>query len=141
MPLVYDELRNLAAARMTSERENHTLQGTALVHEAYLRLVDVDDPQQWNGRKHLFAAAAEAMRRILVENARRKQRIKHGGLLAQVELVDPPAPDHDQKPLALDEALHRLATEDPEATGGFGAMVVCYLQKRAIASLTVCFVD
>src|SRR5687767_2037083 len=79
LPLVYDELRKLAAQRMAKESPGQTLQATALVHDAYLRLVDVDVPQQWNGRGHFFAAAAEAMRRILVERARGKARFKHGG--------------------------------------------------------------
>src|SRR5688572_33245296 len=79
LPLVYEELRKLAAQRMAAERPGQTLQATALVHEAYLRLVGADDPQRWNGRGHFFAAAAEAMRRILVERARRRARIRHGG--------------------------------------------------------------
>src|SRR4051812_40461878 len=78
LPLVYDELRTLAAARMAAEKPGHTLQATALVHEAFVRLVGPSDPQSWNGRGHFFAAAAEAMRRILVENARRKGRDRHG---------------------------------------------------------------
>src|SRR6266545_1130911 len=79
LPLVYDELRKLAAQRLGHETPGQTLQATALVHEAYLRLVDVEQAQQWNGRGHFFAAAAEAMRRILIESARRKQRVRHGG--------------------------------------------------------------
>src|SRR4051812_43342618 len=79
LPLVYDELRKLAAARMSQERSDHTLQATALVHEAYLRLVDNSSPQQWNGRSHFFGAAAEAMRRILLNRARDKGRVKRGG--------------------------------------------------------------
>src|SRR3954451_18175767 len=79
LPLVYDELRRLTAQRLSKESAGQTLQATALVHEAYLRLVDVDQPQQWNGRGHFFAAAAEAMRRILVEKARHYQRLRHGG--------------------------------------------------------------
>src|SRR6188472_3397879 len=79
LPLVYDELRKLAAAKLAQEKPGQTLQATALVHEAYLRLVDVDKAQEWNSRGHFFAAAAEAMRRILVERARRRKRIKHGG--------------------------------------------------------------
>src|SRR6516225_5519806 len=88
LPLVYDELRKLAAERMAQERPGQTLQATALVHEAYLRLVDVDRPQHWNGRKHFLAAAAEAMRRILVDNARRKQSVKRGGGLVRHDLED-----------------------------------------------------
>ncbi len=86
LPLVYDELRKLAAARMAEERSDHTLQATALVHEAYLRLVEVDAVQHWNSRGHFFAAAAEAMRRILVEQARRKRAVKHGGQSRRVPL-------------------------------------------------------
>ena len=116
LPLVYDELRRLAAWRLANEQPGQTLQATALVHEAYLRLVGKDDPQ-WNGRRHFFAAAAEAMRRILVENARRKKRLKHGGQMERVELEDSnlPAPLPDDELLALDEALDRFAQVDPRA--------------------------
>ena len=118
LPLVYDELRKLAAQRLRHEKAGHTLQATALVHEAFLRLVDVDQPQQWNGHGHFFAAAAEAMRRILIESARRKQRVKHGGLHERVELgaVEVPASGSDALPIdiiALDEALIRLEQLDP----------------------------
>ncbi len=92
LPLVYDELRKLAAAKLAKE-DRTTLQATALVHEAYLRLVDVKHRQPWNSRGHFFVAAAESMRRILVENARRKRRLKHGGGRQRQELVDPPAPN------------------------------------------------
>ncbi len=126
LPLVYDELRKLAAQRMASEAPGHTLQATALVHDAYLRLVDVDEPQQWHGRGHFFAAAAEAMRRILVERARRVGRIRHGGGRARVDLdrvdslqltADPSNGDAAQAEelLALDEALARLEAEEPAA--------------------------
>ena len=115
LPLVYDELRQLAAARMAAEAPGHTLSATALVHEAYLRLVDVDRAQHWNSRGHFYAAAAEAMRRILVENARRKQRLKHGGAFRRADLADHPAPSPDEKLLALDEALTQLGAEDPLA--------------------------
>ena len=116
LPLVYDELRRLAAWQMAKEQSGQTLQATALVHEAYLRLVGKEDPQ-WNGRRHFFGAAAEAMRRILVENARRKKRLKHGGGLERVDLdgVDLPAPMPDDELLALDEALARLEQIKPEA--------------------------
>src|SRR5512145_1547434 len=110
LPLVYDELRKLAAAKLAHEKPGQTLQATALVHEAYVRLVGVDQEQQWENRGHFFAAAAEAMRRILVENARRKKSIKHGGHLQRVELDEDftrhAAPDDL---LALDEALAKLA--------------------------------
>ena len=110
LPLVYDELRKLAAAKMAAENHGHTLNATALVHEAYLRLVG---EQHFDGRGHFFAAAAEAMRRILIENARRKSRHKHGGQNHRVEFVDIAAPTPDERLLALDEALTRLAAEDP----------------------------
>ena len=117
LPLVYDELRQLAGARMAAESPDHTLQPTALVHEAYLRLVGSRDEARWENRGHFFAAAAEAMRRILVDTARRKQSAKHGGGRARVDLgADPvaaPDPRHDL--VALDAALTRLAAEDPQA--------------------------
>ncbi len=115
LPLVYDELRRLAAQRMAQEKPGQTLDATALVHEAYLRLVGPGTNQPWAGRGHFFAAAAEAMRRILVEAARRKRRHKHGGALRRVELRDQPAGAPDEKLVALDEALTRLAEEDPVA--------------------------
>ena len=117
LPLVYDELRRLAAERLAHEKPGQTLQATALVHEAYLRLVDVDQPQLWNGRGHFFAAAAEAMRRILVENARRKRSRKRGGGLARHDLsaVDAAAPEDPEDLLALDEALTGLGAADPQA--------------------------
>src|SRR5262249_47878384 len=111
----YDELRRLAAARLAAERPGQTIQATALVHEAYLRLVGVDRAQQFNGRGHFFAAAAEAMRRILVENARRKKCQKHGGALERVEaaLASLPARMSPDEFLALDEALEQLHRHDP----------------------------
>ena len=117
LPLVYDELRKLATAKMTQEQPGQTLQATALVHEAYLRLVGSDDSgkgQQWDGRGHFFAAAAEAMRRILIENARRKQRIRHGGDRRRIDLetFDPADERVSEDLLALDEALTKLAAED-----------------------------
>lgn len=117
LPLVYDELRKLAAERMAQEKPGQTLQATALVHEAYLRLVDVEQAQRWNGRGHFFAAAAEAMRRILIETARRKQGPKQGGHLVRQGLdgVDLAAPESPELVLALDEALQRLAEQDKSA--------------------------
>jgi RNA polymerase sigma factor (TIGR02999 family) len=115
LPLVYEELRKLAAQKMAQEKSGQTLQPTALVHEAYLRLMDVEQRQRWDGRGHFFAAAAEAMRRILVESARRKGRRKRGGSRQRVDLADSPAPAADDRLLALDEALTRLAAEDPAA--------------------------
>jgi RNA polymerase sigma factor (TIGR02999 family) len=116
LPLVYDELRRLAAARLAQERPGQTLQATALVHEAWLRLT-TGEPQQWEGRRHFYGAAAEAMRRILVENARRKKRLRHGGGLQRVDLaeVDVPSPIPDDELLALDEALNKLAQNNPDA--------------------------
>src|SRR6185436_4381565 len=117
LPLVYQELRRLAAHKMAGEAPGHTLQPTALVHEAYLRLVGPGQSQQWDGRGHFFAAAAEAMRRILVESARRKKRLKHGGELQRVDVdeVELPLPMPDDELLALDAALDRLATVDARA--------------------------
>ena len=138
LPLVYEELRSLAAQRLADERPGQTLQPTALVHEAYLRLVDVAQVQDWNSRGHFFAAAAEAMRRILVENARRRHRLRHGGgrkridldvagaQLAALEGDDDAA--HDDL-LALDEALTRLTAHDEAA-----AQVV---KLRYFAGLTI----
>ena len=120
LPLVYAELRQLAAQRLAHEKPGQTLQATALVHEAYLRLVDVDKAQPWNSRGHFFAAAAEAMRRILVEQARRKKSRKHGGGLARRDLdaLDVAAPQSDEDVLALDEALTKLAAVDRAAADG-----------------------
>jgi RNA polymerase sigma factor (TIGR02999 family) len=115
LPLVYDELRLLAAHKLAHEAPGQTLQATALVHEAYLRLVDVDSPQQWNGRGHFFAAAAEAMRRILINRARYKKRLKHGGGQKRLDWnrleVADDASDEDL--IAMDEAMQRLTAEFP----------------------------
>jgi RNA polymerase sigma factor (TIGR02999 family) len=117
LPLVYDELRKLAAQKLARESPGQTLQATALVHEAYLRLVDADKARNWDGRGHFFAAAAESMRRILIEAARRKRRLRHGGDRQQVELdeallpIDTPVEDL----LALDEAIDQLAAVDEQA--------------------------
>ena len=117
LPLVYGELRKLAAARLAEEKPGQTLQATGLVHEAYLRLVGGEQPQDWNGRGHFFGAAAEAMRRILVEAARRKQTEKHGGDRVRVELPgDLAAPDGmSDDLLALDDALAALGRHDHDA--------------------------
>src|SRR5580765_2258729 len=112
LPLIYDELRKLAEQKLAREKPGQTLQPTALVHEAYVRLVGGEPTKEWDGRGHFFAAAAEAMRRILVEQARRKKRQKRGGDRQQVELVEVPAPSEDERLLALDEALVRLAEDD-----------------------------
>jgi RNA polymerase sigma factor (TIGR02999 family) len=131
LPVVYDELRKLAAQKLAQEKPGQTLQATALVHEAYLRLVDVDQPQHWSGRGHFFAAAAEAMRRILVESARRKRSRKHGGDRQRLDLdllAATSLPRHDDL-LDLDQALARLAAVDPQA-----AQLV---QLRYFAGLTI----
>jgi RNA polymerase sigma factor (TIGR02999 family) len=113
LPLVYEELRRLAAVRMANEKPGQTLQPTALVHEAWLRLASED--HDWRNRKHFFSAAAEAMRRILVERARRKQRRRHGGQMVRVNLedIDLAAESESETVLFVDEALERLAAEDP----------------------------
>lgn len=116
LPLVYEELRKLAAQKLAQEKPGQTLQATALVHEAYLRLVNAEAVQQWNSRGHFFAAGAEAMRRILVEGARRKRRHRHGGDRRRVRLGDLPAVERSPEDvLALDEALTKLAAEDAAA--------------------------
>src|SRR5262245_47919522 len=121
LPLVYDELRKLAAAKLAQEKSGQTLQATALVHEAYLRLVGdkerepPDRGREWDSRGHFFAAAAEAMRRILVENARRKNRLKHGGDFdrVEIELAELPMRMDDEELIALDGALEKLGQQDP----------------------------
>jgi len=117
LPLVYDELRKLAAQKLAEEKAAQTLQATALVHEAYVRLVDVDKDQCWNSRGHFFAAAAEAMRRILIESARRKQRLCHGGDLQRHDLdaVDISCPQTPDELIALSDALDRLAKANAPA--------------------------
>lgn len=131
LPVVYEELRKLAAVKMSDERPDQTLQATALVHEAFVRLVSGDHSQQWNSRGHFFAAAAEAMRRILVENARRKQRIKRGGdwERADVNILDIQAPEPREDLIVLDAALDRLALEDRAAAE--------LVQLRYFAGLTI----
>lgn len=115
LPLVYEELRKLAAAKMAQESSGHTLQATALVHEAWLRLTG-DEGRKWNDRTHFFAAAAEAMRRILVENARRKGAQRHGGAHVRVEMPDIAAPgdSKDDQLLAVNDALEKLAATDKQ---------------------------
>jgi RNA polymerase sigma factor (TIGR02999 family) len=117
LSLVYDELRELAAAKMARERSGHTLDATALVHEAWIRLAGQSGPQEWQNRRHFFAAAAEAMRRILIENARRRKRVRRGGAWQRIELSEDPLStrmDPDEL-LAIDELLARLGQEDPAA--------------------------
>ena len=115
LPLVYEELRKLAAQRMAQENPGHTLQATALVHEAYIRLVDVDKAQHWDSRGHFFAAAAEAMRRILIDRARHKDSLRAGGGMERVDLnqVEPVGEGRGLDLLALNEALQRLEQCDP----------------------------
>jgi RNA polymerase sigma factor (TIGR02999 family) len=117
LPLFYDELRKLALARMAAEKPGQTLQATALIHEAYLRLVGSERDQAWNGRTHFFGAAAEAMRRILVDSARRKNRIRHGGDRKRLTFddLDVPAETTDEDVLALSEALDHLSVINPRA--------------------------
>jgi RNA polymerase sigma factor (TIGR02999 family) len=131
LPLIYDELRRLAAQKMSDERSGQTIEATALVHEAYLRLVDVERPQLWNSRGHFFAAAAEAMRRILIDRARHKLTRKAGGDRQRVELVDlalaSVGPDLDL--LALNEALEKLEQED--------ARTASVVKLRFFAGMTI----
>jgi RNA polymerase sigma factor (TIGR02999 family) len=130
LPLVYEELRRLAAQRMARELPGQTLQATALVHEAYLRLVGADPDKPWDGRGHFFAAAAEAMRRILVERARRRHSLKRGGQHARIDLDDAqPAVSNTDDLLALDEALEKLAAQAP--------VKAQLVQLRVFAGLTV----
>jgi RNA polymerase sigma factor (TIGR02999 family) len=116
LPLCYDQLRRLAVEKLSHERPGQTLQATALVHEVWLRLTRADD-RNWNDPHHFFCAAAQAMRRILIENARRKQRVSRGGQMQRVSLEDitPASPMRPDELLALDEALGQLAAEDPQA--------------------------
>jgi RNA polymerase sigma factor (TIGR02999 family) len=131
LPLVYDELRKLAAQKMAQEKPGQTLQATALVHEAYLRLVNVEEVHQWSSRGHFFAAAAEAMRRILVDQARRKQADKRGGKGRRIplEAVDVGFTSPADDLLDIDEALTRLAAEDSQAA--------CLIQLRYFTGLSL----
>jgi RNA polymerase sigma factor (TIGR02999 family) len=131
LPLIYDELRKLAAQKLAQEKPGQTLQATALVHEAYLRLVDRDQVQRWNSRGHFFTAAAEAMRRILIESARRRNAQKRGGARQRIDLAEVEIASHadPERLLLLDDALARLTQEDP------GAAAVAKL--RLIAGLPV----
>jgi RNA polymerase sigma factor (TIGR02999 family) len=132
LPLVYEELRKLAAAKMAQEKPDQTLQATALVHEAYIRLVDTEKAQRWNSRGHFFGAAAEAMRRILVDNAKRKRSAKRGGLVDRVGIdedqIAAPSPNVDL--VALDEVLNALAVID--------ARKAELVKLRYFAGLTMC---
>jgi RNA polymerase sigma factor (TIGR02999 family) len=131
LPLVYEELRKLAAAKLSQEKSGQTLDATALVHEAYLRLVDVPRAQPWDSRGHFFAAAAEAMRRILIDQARRKQADKHGGGWQRQELLETELAidSRGQELFAVDEALSRLATREP--------VIARLVELRFFAGLTL----
>ena len=131
LPVVYQELRKLAMLKLSKEKSGQTLQATALVHEAFLRLTDTETVQHWKTRGHFFGAAAEAMRRILVENARRKLRLRHGGAMEQadIDLVEIEAPEPRDDMIALDAALDRLAQEDRTAAE--------LVQLRYFAGLTI----
>ena len=131
LPLVYDELRRLAAQKLAQENPGQTLEANAHVHDAYIRLVDVKKVQSWNSRGHFFAAAAEAMRRILVEKARRKERDRHGGGRKRLDLdrLDPAGQDNGDDLLAVNEALERLAAQD--------ATVAEVVKLRYFAGLTI----
>ena len=131
LPLIYEELRRLAAAKMAQESPDHTLQPTALVHDAYVRLVDVEKAQQWDSRGHFFAAAAEAMRRILVENARRKKSLKRGGGRGRVQFdhVNIAADEPTLDVLALDEALAEFEASEPQ--------IATLVKLRFFAGLTI----
>ncbi len=137
LPLVYEELRKLAAAKLAQEKPGQTLQATALVHEAYLRLVHAEKPQNWNSRGHFFAAAAEAMRRILVDNAKRKRSQKHGGQFERLELAEA----HEERNgrcvdlVVLDEALEKLATHDARKAELVKLRFFAGLTLREIAEL------
>ena len=135
MPLVYEELRRLAAHKMAQERPGQTLQPTALVHEAWLRLNE-SNRQEWRGREHFFRAAAESMRRILVEKARRKSRLRHGGEFERVdcELIDLPIAMDDEKCLAVHEALDRLAELDPRKAEVVKMRIFVGLEVKEIAA-------
>lgn len=134
LPLVYEELRRLAAHKLAREKPGQTLQATALVHEAWLRLSE-SRGQEWRGREHFFSAAAESMRRILVDNARRKARVRHGGELERVEgdLIDLPIAAEDEKCLQVHEALDRLARIDPRKAEVVKMRLFIGLEVREIA--------
>ena len=134
LPLIYDELRKLAAAKMAQEAPGQTLQATALVHEAYVRLVDTKKAQNWDSREHFFAAAAEAMRRILVETARRKRRVKHGGEFRRLPMTEQVAAKPDNDLVSLDEALTLLSEEDSLAARAIELRYFAGLGHEDVAS-------
>jgi len=135
LPCVYSELRQLAAAQLRHEQPGHSLQATALVHEAYLRLVDGSNSQNLNNRRYFFGAASQAMRRILVEQARRKSRLKHGGELQRVDLPEISAAPSDHELILLDDALSRLQNEDPIAAEIVQLKFFAGVGRDAIAEL------
>lgn len=137
LPLVYEELRKLAAARLANEKPGQTLQATALVHDAYIRLVDVEKTQHWDSRGHFFSAAAESMRRILVEKARRKGRLKRGGDLNRVPLdeVEFEVETSRLDLIALDEALGKLAAESPEKAEIVQLLFFAGLSQEEVAEI------
>lgn len=139
LPLIYDELRRLAAHKMAAEKPGQTLQATALVHEAWIKLAG-SERQQWRGREHFFSAAAEAMRRILVDNARRKQRVRHGGGQQRVDIdsIDLPIAHDDEKCLRVHEALEKLQLEAPEKAEIVKMRVFAGLGMAEIAALLDC---
>jgi RNA polymerase sigma factor (TIGR02999 family) len=131
LPLVYDELRKLAAVRLTQEKAGQTLQATALVHEAYLRLVDAEQAQRWDGRGHFFAAAAEAMRRLLIDNARRKKADKRGGAWQRLDVLDVElaVDSTGEDLLSVDDAMSKLAAREP--------LIAKLVELRFFAGLTL----
>lgn len=137
LPLVYEELRKLAAAKMAQEKSGQTLQATALVHEAWMRLAGTDEPKAWNSRGHFFGAAAEAMRRILVDRARQKARLRHGGRLERVDLeqVTLATEDSSDTVLAMNDALDALARESPQKAEVVRLRYFIGLENREIASV------
>lgn len=139
LPLVYGELRRLAAHKMANEKAGQTLQATALVHEAWIRVAG-SDRQRWRGRKHFFSAAAESMRRILVDNARRKQRIRHGGGMERVdvEAVNLPIAQNDEKCLRVNDYLEQLAVEDPDKAEIVKMRVFAGMSVGEIAAVLEC---
>ena len=139
LPLVYNELRRLAAHKMASEKPGQTLQATALVHEAWMRVAG-SDRQQWRGRDHFFSAAAESMRRILVDNARRKQRIRHGGGMERVNVdaINLPIAQNDEKCLRVNDYLEQLAVEDPEKAEIVKMRVFTGMSVNEIATVLGC---
>lgn len=139
LPLVYEELRKLAAHKMANEKPGQTLQATALVHEAWIRVAG-SNQQQWRGRDHFFSAAAESMRRVLVDNARRKQRVRHGGGMERVNIdaINLPIAQNEEKCLRVNEYLEQLAIEDPEKAEVVKMRVFAGMGVSEIATVLDC---